>query len=103
MGGAQSTATRKITIPNEDNLVKVSDSVAERLKKCQEPEKPELKKEACDPDDFQTKVSSNQVSSIPGKSLSCFTHFSDRIVPILFCIFFRLQEIRPPLIYMVLH
>lgn len=61
MGGSQSHATRKITIPNEDNSVNVSDSVADRIKKCQEAEKPENKdkkekKESCK-DEFQDKVS----------------------------------------------
>lgn len=71
MGGNQSRATRKITIPNEDYSVRVSDSVADRIKKCQETEKPENKdttgkKESCK-DEFQAKVSN--VENIHPKSL----------------------------------
>ena len=37
MGTAQSTPTRKITIPNEESqFIKISESVAERLRKCTE-------------------------------------------------------------------
>lgn len=60
MGGSQSAPTRKISIPNEESqFIKISESVAERLKKCTEKSPEEMlkkPKEECEPTEMQTNV-----------------------------------------------
>lgn len=80
MGGTQSSGTRKLSIPNEGDIIKVSESVVDRLTKCRElplgPDKEEKKKGTCPPDENEIKVRTGQGDSPTvkeiGKSTSPF-------------------------------
>lgn len=62
MGGSQSTPTRKISISNEEShLIKISEAVAERLRKCAEGSPEALKsQEGCEPGEYEKDVRDTQ-------------------------------------------